>query len=73
MSIQAKLNNESLQALPKLYIQILHAPAYERNQMICKTLHLININMTPLIEMDQNELENFEDCIINNFKMREWL
>lgn len=73
MSLQKKLNDDSIAYLNQIPDLIAGAEPFEANQMRQYTLRLMNNSVTPIVEMSSSELDKFETDLVDTFKFKQWL
>lgn len=73
MSIQGYFDNEALSMLPKILVKINNAEKFESNEMVCRTLREINNSEIALINMNIEQINEFQDDLINIFKFYNWI
>ncbi len=73
MSIQAALNADSMNSVPKIKEAIANADPFEANQMEQQTLSAMMNSPKPIINMSDDELEQFQTNLIALFKQHNWL
>ena len=73
MSVQATLNAISMNSVPKIKEVIANAEAFEKNQMVYKTHHEMMNSSKPVVDMTSEELEIFQDELIELFHFNNWI
>lgn len=73
MSIQAALNADSMNSVPKIKEVIANADSFEANQMEQKTLRAMMDSPKPVVDMSSEELEQFQTELLDVFKHYEWI
>lgn len=73
MSIQGKFNSDAIKMIPRVREHIIKADNFESNQMECLAIkEMLNL-YTPLSEMNDSEISNFENELISTFKFYNWI
>lgn len=73
MSIQAALNADSMNSVPKISEIIAKAESFEANQMEQSTLRAMMNSPVAIVDMDNEQLEKFQTDFIEYFKHMGWL
>ncbi|MGO3422676.1 MAG: hypothetical protein ACTIMZ_09480 [Pseudoalteromonas distincta] len=73
MSIQAALNADSMNSVPKISEIIAKAESFEANQMEQSTLRAMMNSPVAIVDMDNEQLEKFQTDSIEYFKHMGWL
>jgi len=73
MSIQAALNADSMNSVPKIKEVIANADSFEANQMEQKTLRAMMNSSKPVVDMNSEELDLFQTELLDVFKHNEWI
>lgn len=73
MSIQAALNADSMNSVPKIKEVIANAESFEANQMEQKALSAMMNSTKPIVDMNNEELERFQTDLIDVFKHYGWI
>jgi len=77
MSVQSQFNKHAIDLMPKVRTAInftlSQGKDFEANQMICFSLQEINNFITPLSEMNEEEIESASNALLRNFKEKGWL
>lgn len=71
MSLQAQLNKQALNMLPKVSSALIDATYYD--QMHHAAITMICDSYKPLIEMSAQELNDFDEMVVGVFREREWV
>jgi hypothetical protein len=67
MGLQSKLNQEALDMVPRIKAAIENAGAFSAAQMLYKTMDEMMRAKTPIIEMTNEELDQFQNDLIDPF------
>lgn len=73
MSVQAALNAISMNSVPKIKKVIANAKAFEKNQMVHKTHYFMVNSKIRVVDMTSQELEIFQDGLIELFQINNWI
>ena len=73
MTLQAQLDNQVFDKLTLIDAVIEKADAFEANQMRCFAVGAVNNSTFPLNEWSDNEVENFQNNVIEIFKLKGWV
>ncbi len=73
MSIQASLNADSINSVPKIKQVIANANSFEANQMEQKTLREMINSSKPVADMSSEELKQFQNDLLEVFKHYDWI
>ncbi len=74
MSIQQQLNNMAISMCKKLQATISQSSdEFCINQMRCSALKEINNTYMPIENMTQEQLDKFQDEVIEKFKYNNWI
>lgn len=73
MSIQAKLNENSMDYAPEIKKVIASASAFEANQMEQKTLREMMNSPKPIVDMNDKEIEQFQTDLLGVFRHYNWI
>jgi hypothetical protein len=73
MSVQAALNDESMNCVPKIKEVIATAESFEANQMEQSTLRAMMNSSIRIVDMNEDQLETFQTDCIHYFKHMKWL
>ena len=73
MSVQAALNADSMNSIPKVKQVISKAENFEANQMEQKALNKMMNSHVAIVDMNCQQLEQFQDDLIEIFKFNNWL
>lgn len=73
MSIQATLDGQAINKLPKIAELIKAAAKFEANQMTNKTIRNCLNSRIAIDKMNDKELNDFQDDLITTFKYFNWL
>ena len=73
MSIQAALNADSMNGVPKIKEVIANADSFEANQMEQRTLRAMMDSSKPVVDMSSEELEQFQTELLDVFKHYDWI
>jgi len=73
MTIQSQLNNQAISKLSKISNQIKYTEFHERNQIINYTLRAINNSRIAIDEMTAEQLEIFQNDLMNVFSHKNWI
>jgi len=77
MTIQAQLDQRAIDMLPRVNAAIKEAKPFEANQMRCSTIrNCCNASQNyrcAIAFMTKEELEEFENDLIDSFKFKNWI
>jgi hypothetical protein len=73
MSIQAALNDDAISMLPAVKQAIANAEAFESNQMQSKAISEICNLAKPLVDMSEDEKQQFSGELLDMFRHRGWI
>ena len=73
MTIQNQFNNEALNMLPEIVAEIKKADQFGRDQIISKTLRECSNSRVSLINMNEKQLNEFQDNLLESFRYLEWI
>lgn len=73
MSVQAALNADSMNSIPKVKEVISKADNFEANQMEQKAFTEMMNSPVAIVDMNSQQLEQFQDDLIEVFKFKNWL
>lgn len=73
MSLQSVLDQQAIDKLPAIKSLIARAKPFEANQMTCRALREILNTVTPLDEMNADQVEIFTGELVHIFKHYEWI
>jgi len=73
MSIQAQLNNQSINMIPKIKMLMSQSTAFNASQMKDKALREMMDSEIAISHMNGRQLEAFQDGLIETFKYKGWL
>lgn len=73
MSVQSALNENSINSIPRVKAVISNADAFEANQMKQKALSEMMNSPVAIVDMNSEQLEKFQDELIEVFNYKGWL
>lgn len=73
MSLQSLLTKQAFEMLPKVLNAIEAANDFESNQMACYAERKINDSKIALVEMTNEQIDEFQNELLETFKFKEWL
>jgi len=72
-NLQHKLNNDSIDMLPKIREIISKADNFEANQIRCYSLNAMLNNNRSVNNMSDKQKEEYSSELLNVFKHKEWV
>jgi hypothetical protein len=73
MSLQSILNQDAIDILPRIKKLIRKADNFERNQMYEAVLRATLNSYPTLLLMTKDQIDKFEQSLIDIFKYKEWI
>jgi hypothetical protein len=73
MGVQSTLNQQAIDMLPLVRDAIKNGNSFDSNQMYCKAIQLICNSKIPLSKMNEKQIRDFDNDIINLFKINGWI
>ncbi len=73
MSLQGQLNQAAIDCLPKIKEVIANAGDFEANQMEFMALRAMMNAHTPVSDMSAEQLDQFQNDMLDVFKYKNWL
>jgi len=73
MGLQAILTKQAFEMLPRVLIEIESANDFESNQMTCYAERKLNNSRVALVDMTEQQINEFENDLIETFKFNNWI